>query len=315
MFINSAPIEIGMYHERRKEKGKIKNYLVYNQRKKNGWLKKSKFIGYGEIPFQKLYLKEKEFELELSVSKKYTYLTKEQILELEKILQIYNEKINFLKKEELDTFQTSFFTELTYNSNSLEGNSLSLEETFLVLNENLAPAGKTLREIYEAKNHLQALQFLQEYSSELNERMILKLHQIILNNISEHFAGRYREGTVKIFGSEVKFPSAEKVSSEMANLLYWYNEHKKEIHPFELAVIFSTKFVSIHPFVDGNGRISRLLMNFILKRNNYPWLNVYTKQREEYLRAIRKGNDGDYNLILNFMFQTLKENLQRYGFL
>ncbi len=301
-----------MYHEIRKPNGKVQNYLVYNNRKNNRWIKKSKFIGYGNLPPQKVSRLKKEFELELLSSRKYLYLTEVQVLELEKLRQAYFKKTKALSREEFEQFETSYFTELTYNSNSIEGNSLSLEETSLVINENVVPEGKTLREIYEAKNHAQAIKFLRSYEQDVDERLILKLHSIILNNISERFAGRYREGAVRIFSSDVRFPDAEKVPQLVRNLIYWYKEHKKDYHPFELAVIFSTKLVSIHPFVDGNGRISRLLMNFILQRNKFPWISVYTKQRAEYLNVVRKGNDKEYVLIISFMVETLKENLKSF---
>lgn len=302
-----------MYHETRTEKGKLQNYLISNQRKGNRWVKQSRFIGYGKISKDKISSLKKEFEIELVSNKKYLYLNKSQALEAEQLRQAYFEKTKALHKEEFEQFETSYFTELTYNSNSIEGNSLSLEETSLVINEGLVPKGKTLREIYEAKNHAQAIKFLKSYKQDVDEALILKLHSIILNSISERFAGRYREGTVRIFGSDVRFPDAEKVPQLVRNLVYWYKEHKKEYHPFELAVIFSTKLVSIHPFVDGNGRISRLLMNFVLQRNKFPWINVYTKQRAEYLQAIRKGNDKDYLPLIDLMVKTLRENLEGFG--
>ena len=307
-----CPHSLFMYHEIRKTKGKVQNYLVYNHRKDNHWVKQSRFIGYGKLSLQKISKLKKEFELELLFNRKYLYLTKNQVLEIEKLRRAYFEKTNALSEEEFEQFENSYFTELTYNSNSIEGNSLSLEETSLVINENIVPEGKTLREIYEAKNHAQAIKFLKSYKQDIDEKLILKLHSIILNNISERFAGRYREGTVKIFGSDVRFPDTEKVPQLVLNLVYWYKEHKKEYHPFELAVIFSTKLVSIHPFVDGNGRISRLLMNFILQKNKFPWINVYTKQRAEYLKAVRKGNDEEYLLIINFMAKTLKDNMESF---
>ena len=98
----------------------------------------------------------------------------------------------------------------------------------------------------------------------------------------------------------------------MNNLLYWYNKYKKKLHVFELAVLFSTKFVTIHPFLDGNGRISRLLMNFILKKNKYPWINVYNKQRAEYLKVVRKSNNEDYFPVTDFLIKTLKKNLEDF---
>jgi len=303
-----------VYHEVRVVNGKKQNYLVYNKRENEKWVKKSKFIGVGEIKKEKIAKLRQEFELELRIEKR-KFISKEQAEELERLNNSYLSRIEKLSKEEFENFESSFFTELTYNSNAIEGSSLSLEETSLVINENITPKGKDLREIYEAKNHAKALGFIKNYKGEIDELFILKVHSILLDNISERFAGRYRENLIRVGGSDFKFPAPEKVPQLVKNLVYWYNKTKKEMHPFELASIFSAKLVSIHPFVDGNGRISRLMMNFVLHKNKYPWVNVYMKQREDYLKAIRKANDEEYSFILEFLIKTLKDNLKDFGFI
>ena len=154
---------------------------------------------------------------------------------------------------------------------------------------------------------------MNSYKGDLNEQFILKLHSIILKNISERFAGRYRETTVRIFKSDVKFPDASKVPQLVGNLVYWYKLNKNKMHPFELAIIFSVKLVSIHPFIDGNGRISRLIMNFLLKKKGYSWINIYVKQRAEYLQAVKLANDEKYKQILEFCITALKENLKSFN--
>ncbi len=307
--------EVMVYHEIRIVNGKKMNYLIDNQRDNGKWKKKSKFLGSGNIPRDKINESQKEFEEYLITSKKYEYLNKEQVLEIENLREVYNKNIKKLSKEEFEKFEKSFFTELTYNSNAIEGNSLSLEETSAVVNENLSPEGKSLREIYEAKNHVKALEFMKQYKGEINELFILKIHSIILKDISERFAGKYRENTIRVAGSDFKFPYPEKVPHEIRNLIYWYDKNKKSMHPFELAVIFSMKFVSIHPFVDGNGRVSRILMNFILQKKKYPWINIYKKQRLKYLNSVRKANDKDYSQIIDFVIKTLRENMVDFGFL
>lgn len=304
-----------VYHEIRVVKGKKLNYLVYNQRVNEKWKKTSKFIGRGNISKVKVENLKKEFEIELKTGRDYEYFREGQVLEIEELRRLYEEGIRNLSEEEFVNFEKSFFTELTYNSNAIEGNSLSLEETSIVVNENLAPEGKTLREIYEAKNHAKALEFIKSYNGEINELFILKIHLIILRDISERFAGRYRENPVRVAGSNFRFPNPYKIPQLIKNLVYWYRENRKNLHVFELAVIFSMKFVSIHPFVDGNGRVSRLLMNFILKKNKYPWINVYTKQRQKYLNSVGKANKEDYEKILGFLMKTLRENLESFGFL
>src|SRR3989344_2734860 len=280
-----------VYHEIRIVNGKKQNYLVYNSRENNKWIKKSKFIGLGDLDEKEISLLKKEFEKEIVLNKNYIYLKLENIKEIEYLKNIYNKKIKRLKKEEYEKFQKSFFTELTYNSNAIEGNSLNLEETSLAVNDKIVPEGKTLREIYEAKGHMDALNFVNTYRGDLNEDFILKIHFIILKNISERFAGKYRETNVRIFGSDVKLPNYFLVSQLMKKLIYWYKKNKKNYHPFEMAILISMKLVTIHPFVDGNGRVSRLVMNFLLNKKKYPWINIYTKQRQRYLESVRKAND------------------------
>jgi Fic family protein len=301
-----------VYHEMREVNGQKQNYLVSNSREKSKWVKKSKFIGTGIIDKEKIEELKKEFEIEIICDKASENLSKEQILEIEKLKRVYNEKIRLLSKEEFEIFENTFFTELTYDSNAIEGSSLSLEDTNLIVNESLVPEGKTLREVNEAKNHMKAIKFLKSYRGDLTELFILKLHSIILKDISENFAGRYRENPVRIFKSDVTFPDYEKVPQLVKNLIYWYKQNKSKLHQFELAIIFSMKLVSIHPFVDGNGRISRLLMNFLLKKKDYPWINIYMKQRAEYLKAVRKANDEQYKSIIEFSIKSLKENLESF---
>lgn len=303
-----------VYHEIRKVKGKKQNYLVHNKREKGKWIKKSKFIGYGDVSEKKIEKLKEKFELELKINEKHAYLNKEQIKKIEKLKRVYNKKIRELDKEEFKKFEESFFTELTYNSNAIEGSSLSLQDTSLVINEGLIPEGKSLREVYEAKNHAKALEILKKYKGEVTEQFILNLHSIISESILEKFSGRYRESKIRIFGGDVKFPEANLVPQLMKNLIYWYNKNKRKYHPFEMAVIFSMKFVTIHPFVDGNGRVSRLIMNFLLEKKGYPWIDVYMKQRAKYLRAVRKANDKKYEDIIEFLIKTLEENLRSFGF-
>jgi len=302
-----------VYYEIRKVKGKRKNYLIYNARKNDKWVKKAKFIGYGELSKKVVMEKKKEFEKDIIADKRYEYLTKENVEKVEGLREEYDKKIKDMRKDEYEKFQITFFTELTYNSNAIEGSSLSLQETSLIVNEGIVPEGKTLREVYEARNHIEALKFLKEYKGDLDELFILKLHSIILKDIAGKFAGRYRETSVRIFGSAVKFPAANKTVQLVKNLIYWYKKNKNKYHQFELAVLVSMKLVTIHPFVDGNGRVSRLVMNFLLGKKNYPWINIYNKRRQRYLEAVRKANGEDYSLIFVFLIKTLEENLRGFG--
>src|SRR3989338_11265845 len=304
-----------VYHEIRKVNGKRQNYLVFIKREGDKMVKKSKFIGIGNISKQEVEKLKKDFEIKVIGNTSSENMTKEQLLEIEKLKQLYNEKINSLSGEEFEEFENAFFTELTYNSNAIEGSSLSFEDTNLILNEGLVPKGKTIREINEARNHKLAINFINNYKGDLDELFILKLHAIILKDISEKFAGRYRETSVRIFKSDVNFPDALKVPQLVKNLVYWYKINKNKMHPFEMAILFSIKFVSIHPFIDGNGRTSRLIMNFLLKKKKYPWINIYMKQRADYLKVVRRANDENYGPILEFCINILKENLKSFNIL
>ena len=138
----------------------------------------------------------------------------------------------------------------------------------------------------------------------------MKIHKIILKEISPSFAGKYRKREVRIKGSDFKLPSPEKIPQLMKNLIYWYKKNKRSLHPFELATIFSMKLVTIHPFVDGNGRCSRILMNFILEKFGYPWINIQFKNREDYLKSVRKANEEKYGEIIDFIINQLKKNIE-----
>ena len=298
-----------VYHEKRKINSKVLNYLVYNKRVDGKFKKISKFIGNGKLSKQRVAKFKKEFENELKISINSENLTKEQFLEIENLKEIYYNKI---KKFDKNNFNEAFFTELTYDSNAIEGSTLSLSDTSLIINEGIVPKGKTLREINEAKNHLEAIKFIKNYKGDLNEILILKLHKIILNNIFPRFAGVYRNKNVRIRGSDVKLPSHEKVPQLIKNLIYWYKKNKSSLHAFELSIIFSIKFVTIHPFIDGNGRVSRLLMNLLLGKFGYPWINIRFKNRKEYLEAVREGNYKKYKKIIRFAIQQLKENIEDF---
>ncbi len=293
------------YHEIQEKNGKQYNYLVKTIREGKKWKKLRKYIGEGSISKDKLKEEMKGFQNEI---KKSVHLTEDHIESIENIRMRFDAYLKKGGKSGSENFNEWFFTELTYNSNAIEGTSLSLRETSMIINEGIVPKNVSLREVNEAVNHKKALDFLLNYDGEVNENFILKLHSIILKNIDDENAGRYRKVPVFIVGSDVKLPHHSGVPQLMAELIKWYKMNKKSMHPFELAAIFSMKFVFIHPFVDGNGRCSRLLMNYILKKNRYPEINIYVKDRNNYLKAVRKANDKDYSMITDFLFKTLKKN-------
>ncbi|MGV3631082.1 MAG: Fic family protein [Bacteroidota bacterium] len=166
--------------------------------------------------------------------------------------------------------------EYIYDSNRIEGNTLTLRETDLVINKGLTISGKSMQEHLEAINHKEAISyinFLIEKDAVITEREILSIHNLILRGINSAEAGTYRNQNVMIQGSKHMPPSYFGLRSEMNLFFSWYEQHK-HIHPVVLAAEMHERLVTIHPFIDGNGRTSRLLMNLILLKNGYVIANL-----------------------------------------
>ena len=240
------------------------------------------------------------------------------------LLNLLNE-IDDLKKKldtfrEFDSFRIAQALELeyTFESNRIEGNTLTLRETDLVINEGLTISGKSMREHLEAINHVEAIGYikqLMERNFPFNERELLSVHNLILRGIIPEDAGRYRRVQVMIKGSSHMPPQPFIVPKEMEDYFIWYNENKGKLHPVILAAEMHERLVTIHPFIDGNGRTSRLVMNLILLQNGYVIANIKGDydSRMNYYQALETaqthGNKEDFLL---FIAQIEKECLARY---
>lgn len=194
-----------------------------------------------------------------------------------------------------------FKVELTYTSNALEGNTLTRQETALVVEKGLTVGGKSLQEHLEATNHAQALDWVRKLVSSrrktVSEKDILEIHHLILKGIDDVNAGHYRTVAVRISGSNVILPNPIKVPGLMAQFCRWL-KNPKTAHPVELAAEAHYRLVSIHPFTDGNGRTARLLMNLILLLHGYPPAFIRKRERLAYLNSLSKaqlgGSKDDY---------------------
>lgn len=219
-----------------------------------------------------------------------------------------------LPKSALLKLREQMIVEWTYNSNAIEGNSLTLKETRLVLEQGITIAGKSLREHFEATNHREAIIFLETLlkKKKIEERDIMALHAVISKNIEKEFAGRYRQGQVRILGASCIPPNYLKVPKLMAELTHWINHNPGKLHLVELAALAHYKFVEIHPFYDGNGRTSRLLMNLILMQRGYPPVVVLAADRQRYYNALAKADHGDYAPFINLMAQFVENSLDLY---
>lgn len=215
----------------------------------------------------------------------------------------------------LNKIREALTVEWTYNSNSIEGNTLSLRETQMVLQDGITIKGKSLREHFEAKNHERAINHLYklvEQSSVLNIQEILHIHGLVLNSIEEEFAGRLRNGGVRISGANFLPPNALKVSGFMDELLAFVAENPLDLNIIELTTIFHHRFVWIHPFFDGNGRTVRLAMNLLLMKHGFPPAIILTNDRVKYYSALNDANKGRYRKMMLLMSQALERTLNIY---
>jgi Fic family protein len=205
--------------------------------------------------------------------------------------------------------------EWTYNSNSIEGNTLSLRETQMVLQEGITISGKSLREHFEAKNHETAIIYLYtliKKNYKITSGDILSLHGFVLRSIEDEHAGRIRNGGVRISGANFTPPNARKIYDLLNELIVFVNDNPLNLNDIELATVFHHKMVWIHPFFDGNGRTVRLAMNLLLMSKGYPPAIILKNDRKKYYVALNQANKGNYQKLMLLMCQASERTLNIY---
>ncbi len=219
-----------------------------------------------------------------------------------------------LPKAALEKLRHQFAIELAYNSNAIEGNTLTLRETKLVIEEGITIGGKPLREHFEAANHQKAFEFLESIAAKapITEDIIKQTHKIILSRIDDEYAGRYRELNVRILGAIKSPPRAEKVPGLMERFVERINKNLDKLNAVEMAAYIHYGFVGIHPFVDGNGRTARLLMNLFLMRHGFPITMVLKVDRKKYYGCLRKADQEDMTPFFNFIGRCVERSLDLY---
>lgn len=281
------------------------------------WLKEKILyeIGDDEFALKALILAEQEIKYNKTVSKLKISNTLEKLL---KEIDLLKEKLDSYRKYDSFRITQALELEYTFESNRIEGNTMTLRETDMVINEGLTISGKSMREHLEAINHQEAIGFIKDLMQRnvsLNERDLLSIHNLILRGIIPEDAGRYRKVQVMIQGSTHMPPQPFMVAKEMEDYFIWYEINKNKLHPIILAAEMHERLVTIHPFIDGNGRTSRLVMNLILLQKGYIIANIKGDydSRMQYYQSIEtaqtKNNKEDFLL---FVAQIEKENLERY---
>jgi Fic family protein len=234
-----------------------------------------------------------------------------------------NEKFGLLQKlrplpaDKVKKLREQFAIEMTYNSNAIEGNSLTLKETFFVISEGMTIKGKPLKDHLEAKDHKEALEYLyglidQEKQSDILETTIRNLQKLVVKETSSNIAGSYRDGNVMIIGASHRPPDAFEVPNLMRGAVNWINSGKGKLHPVELAALAHHKIVYIHPFFDGNGRTARLLMNLLLMRAGYPLAVILKNDRKKYYQTLARADKEDMAPFVNFIARGAERSLDIY---
>lgn len=204
--------------------------------------------------------------------------------------------------------------EWTYHSNAIEGNTLTLRETKVVL-EGITVGGKSLREHFEATNHRDAILYVEEIVAKqeaLSEWQLKNIHSLVLKAIDNEEAGRYRRENVVIAGASTTPPDFLHLGEEMKQFIAWH-DNAAQMHPIERAAELHTRFVKIHPFVDGNGRTGRLLLNFELMKAGYPPAVIRKEERLAYYDGLDEAClSGNYDSITNLVADAVQRSLDAY---
>lgn len=215
----------------------------------------------------------------------------------------------------LDRLIDDLSLEWTHHSTSIEGNTLSLNETALVINEGMTVGGKSLREHFEVHNHDRAITHLHELVDSdytLRSGDILDVHRLVLTSIEDEYAGRIRTGGVRIMGANFTPPNARKVPDLLDELIDYINDNVYDYDDILLSTFFHHQLVWIHPFFDGNGRTARLTMNLLLMRSGYPPAIILRQDRKKYFSALNQANKGNYDKLLLMMCQAVERSLNIY---
>ncbi|KGX85208.1 Fic family protein [Pontibacillus litoralis] len=242
----------------------------------------------------------------------------EKHIDLNKLTELKKkvDKKRPLSKRLVKSLQEDYLIKNTYHSNAIEGSTLTVHETKAILEDGVTISGKSMREHLEAINHKEAILLSEDIVKKkepFTERTIKELHAIILHGIDNKNAGVYRKDDVIISGASHTPPNFINVPEKMSHLVEWYH-NEENMHPVKKAAILHSLFVNIHPFIDGNGRTARLLMNLELFKSGYLPVIIEKEHKSEYYRTLDEaGVTGDYSSFTNFIANYEKQELIKYN--
>ncbi len=241
-------------------------------------------------------------------------------MEILRKIDLFQKEVNALrpfKGEMLGQIKDYYRVGLTWTSNALEGNSLTESETKVLLEDGLTVGGKPLQDVFEAVGHAKAYDFMFSLFKDrrIDEQAVLRMHELFYRNIEPGYAGRYRDVLVLVTGSQYPVAAPEKVQGEMDRLFEWAQKEREGYHPVEFAAQLHKRFVFIHPFKDGNGRVARLIMNLALIQDGYLPAIVPPILRMDYVSLLERAHRDDsgfMEFIAEREFESQKEILRLF---
>ena len=293
---------------------KIKDYyvLVHSVRKGSRVLQKTKYIG-KTLPSKKRLEQLKKELIKTLSSERYKYLSAEDIEKIERKRDEYNRENKKLSSLEKEKHFENFMIRYTYDSSKLSGVDITLRQTYLILKDGIIPKNfKNLKTVREIENHEKGVVAITQYKGKLNINFLKKLHKILFLGVNDEVAGKLRselKRDVKIGGTIYVPPKWNVLDNELDNLFKWYSAENRKLHPLELAALLHLKLISIQPFVDGNSRLSRLMMNWILWKRRYPLIDIRIEDLESYYDVLDKYQiEHNERPFVNYIIKKYLEN-------
>ena len=279
------------YVEKLRVKGKPYFKLVQTVRNGSRITHKTRYLGKLLPPKDVLMRIKAEFLEELK-GNKYRYLSADEVKKIDARKEEYLNETKLLSQFEKKNRLEEFIVRFTYDSSKLSGVDVTLRQTSLILREGIIPKGfKKLRTVKELENHEKGILAITKYKGKLDVSFIKKLHRILMSGVDDSIAGRLRSElrrNVRLTGTPCVPPKWGEVDREVKNFFKWYSSENRKYHPLELASLIHLKLISLQPFADGNSRLSRLLMNWVLWKKNYPPINIPIEDLERYYAALDK---------------------------
>ncbi len=304
-----------VYIIKRKIKGRRYNYIRKSIRLPDGKVKVIEALMKSKnIKKYKKILNEKErkvlINFAIKIYKQDYIFSKEEIKKIEGIKFDYKTLLKKLSKEQIKDVFDRFTANFTYESNAIEGNSLTLKDVAIVMFDKKSIEGKSLREIYETRNSRKVIEAIIKKKFNISHEDIIKMHKILMKDID--IRSGYKKIPNIIVGSKIKTTPPEKVYEKMSELIKSYKINVGKINPVKLSALFHGKFEQIHPFEDGNGRVGRFLSVLILTKKGYPPIIIRNSQRTAYLKTLEDFDNNHSINLERFFLRKFKDTYKKF---